>query len=427
MTNTKQSLVKGYVWAVMMVMTAGGCAPPPDGEDEEIDETGQAVSAGTVVTSNTAPYNSVVRIATRMGGCTATKIGTRRFLSAGHCFVSGGSAITAGDSIQLTNRLDGVFVSGTSFTITRIDRHPSFDAFVLQGAGTIPGGAAIFEATVLEISADTSSIPSLPLRTGFVSPGTSATVVGYGCDAINPSNGGVKQRGTINTVANSNAEQFAHVWTTSGPATVCPGDSGGPDLMRNPSQNNRWEVAGINLGFGPGATSWLGRVGSVLAWIKAPKKNSFSDGQKGFFMNGKSLYCLGVDGGSSSSGALAKQFYCDGRNQPSDHEYWQLKSNGSGTFRVVNSKSGHCLDVEGGSITDGARLVQKTCASASTTNSQAWRFQSSLPDFFRIENAKSGACIVVNSADGSGNGTGLIQSTCINNAAPDRQTWLFTR
>jgi V8-like Glu-specific endopeptidase len=415
---TAPSRSVGVATALLTVVIGIGCEPPPDGA---IGVVSEEVTNGSLVTSNTAPFNSVVAIPSN--GCTGTKIGTRRFLSAAHCFIG----TNAGDSITISNQLDGS--SATTFTIAQIDRHPSFDAIVSEGGGTIPATPRVFEATVVVIDADTPSIPSLPLRTGFVSPGLSATVVGYGCDGQNPGNGGRKQKGTLNVISNSDPDITAHFWGSSGPATICPGDSGGPDLIRNPNRNNRWEIAGINVGFGPGTNSALSRIGSVLRWIQSPAKNVFSDSQRGSFMNGQSLYCMGIEGASTSSGKKAKQFYCDVRNQPTDHEFWQLTDLGFGFFRITNRKSGKCLAVSGDSLDPGALVIQKTCDTTSPPNtiSQVWRFIQNTANFYLMYNAHSGHCITVSSGDGGGNGTDLIQSACAVSGVLDRQSWLFTR
>ncbi len=404
--------------AGLAILTAAiGCGPPPD---EPIDRISQPVTNGSLVLSNTAPFNSVVSISSV--GCTGTKIGSRRFLSAAHCFTS----TSVGDSITFTNSLDGSSGSAT-FTITQLDRHPSFDALVFGGGGTIPQRPAVFEGTVFVIDADTPSIPSLPVRSAFVSPGLTATVVGYGCDGNNPGNTGKKQQGTLNVISGGTTDEVAHFFRSLGPAQVCPGDSGGPDLIRNPSKNNRWEIAGINVGFGPGTNSGLGRLGSTLRWIQSPAKNVFGHDERGSFMNGQSLYCMGIEGASTSSGKKAKQFFCDVRNQPTDHEYWRLVDLDFGFFGVVNSKSGKCLAVSGDSLNEGAQVIQKTCTAPVETSSQIWRFIQNTQDFYMIYNAHSGHCITVSSADGGGNGTNLVQSACAFSGVIDRQSWMFTR
>jgi hypothetical protein len=403
---------------LLAIIASGGCAPPEDG----VDETARAVTGGTLVQNNVGPFDSVVKLGV---GCSGTKIGARTFLSAGHCF----NSTSAGQTIQITNRLDGAFVAGTTFTISSIVRHPSYNAIVFEGGGTISPRPRVYEATIITINADTPTIPVLPIRAPFVGDGTSALLVGYGCDPVHPANAGQKQFGTVTSQFNNDPDIYAHFWTTRSDSTVmvCNGDSGGPDLIQNPNNGFRWEVSGINVGIGPGAQSGLSRTGSVFRWIAAPAQNVFADGENGNFMNAKSLYCMGIDGASSANGAQSSQFLCDSRNQPNDNQSWQLRSTGSGRFNFVNRNSGLCLGVSGASLSDGALLQQFNCAAPDPNNNQAWRFVRSTTNFYQVVNGKSNKCITVNSADGSGNGTHLVQSTCGALGSMDRQGWTFTR
>jgi hypothetical protein len=405
-------------WLLLGAVAPIACEAPPS---EVPDRATRAINGGSLVTQNTPPADSVVKIE----GCTGTKIGTRRFLTAAHCFPN----LSAGTTIRITNRLDGAFVAGTTFTISKIDRHPSFDARVQEGAGL--QFSRVFEATIIEINADTPAIPTLPIRAAFVEDGPGALVFGFGCDPKTPGNSGQKQVATMFSTFNSDQDIYDHFWTSRPDSTamICNGDSGGPTLTQNPNAGFRWEVSGINVGIGPGAQSGFSRTGSVLRWINAPAKNVFQNGEVGSFLNGASTYCMGVVGASNSPGAQVSQFFCDGRNQPNDDESWRLTQGFSGTFRISNGKSGLCLGVEGASLAEGALVKQQTCDNnADPSGTQAWRFIGRSGTSFNLfVNGRSNKCLTVATSDGSGNGTNLIQSACPAQAGPNRGSWLFTR
>jgi hypothetical protein len=86
------------------------------------------------------------------------------------------------------------------------------------------------------------------------------------------------------------------------------------------------------------------------------------------FENGAHL-CLGVHGGSTSSGAQVVQGTCSGR---SDHsQFWFVFANGDGTYRVVNYKSSLCMGIQGSSVASGAKVLQGFCSTPPTLT-QRW-------------------------------------------------------
>ena len=84
--------------------------------------------------------------------------------------------------------------------------------------------------------------------------------------------------------------------------------------------------------------------------------------------------------------------------------------NGEHVFAIASNSSGLCLDVRGGSVTPGSRLIQYPCR---MTSNQLWSF-SGMPQVFQpfeIKNLKSGLCLDV----GGGaltDGVQLLQEEC---------------
>jgi hypothetical protein len=82
-------------------------------------------------------------------------------------------------------------------------------------------------------------------------------------------------------------------------------------------------------------------------------------------------------------------------------------------YRVVNSKSGKCMSVEGGGSTaNGANVIQWTCNGG---GEQLWYWSGS-----RLKNFKSGKCLSVAGGGSTANGAEIIQWSC--NGGPE-QNW----
>ncbi|WP_406510541.1 RICIN domain-containing protein [Streptomyces sp. NBC_00212] len=102
-----------------------------------------------------------------------------------------------------------------------------------------------------------------------------------------------------------------------------------------------------------------------------------NDDQKWSFQGAGDIYititnsndgeCLGIDGGSTAQGARAIQWGCNGN----DDQKWHMVYNGpqTGTYRFVNKKSGQCLGILNGSNAQGAEAIQWGC---NGRNDQSW-------------------------------------------------------
>ncbi|MEU8422901.1 RICIN domain-containing protein [Micromonospora sp. NPDC048835] len=75
--------------------------------------------------------------------------------------------------------------------------------------------------------------------------------------------------------------------------------------------------------------------------------------------------CLGLDGDGEK--AEAELAVCDG----TPAQQWVVSPTGAGVHSLTNAAYGQCLDVEGGSQDDGARLLQFPCHGGVN---QQWRF-----------------------------------------------------
>jgi len=86
------------------------------------------------------------------------------------------------------------------------------------------------------------------------------------------------------------------------------------------------------------------------------------------FENGDHL-CLGVQGSSTTSGAQVLQGTCSGT---SDHsQFWLVLSDGNGHYILDNYKSYLCMGIQGSSLASGAKVLQGTCGTPATPT-QRW-------------------------------------------------------
>ncbi|MFI9103416.1 RICIN domain-containing protein [Streptomyces fildesensis] len=88
-------------------------------------------------------------------------------------------------------------------------------------------------------------------------------------------------------------------------------------------------------------------------------------------VNFNSTKCLDIEGPSYADGAKVHQWECYGGAS----QDWSVENVGGGTdeFKLVNRYSGKCMDVEGASKDDGARIHQWTCRDVNNGN-QRWKF-----------------------------------------------------
>jgi hypothetical protein len=113
-----------------------------------------------------------------------------------------------------------------------------------------------------------------------------------------------------------------------------------------------------------------GAVSAALGLVAAAPANAADDNL--IIQNTGNLKCLQPVGGSVDDGAPIVQEPCDATN---DAQKWFRKFNGDFTNRFVNKHSLKCLDARGGA-TNGTPVQQWTCNSISN---EKWAAANSLP------------------------------------------------
>lgn len=200
-------------------------------------------------------------------------------------------------------------------------------------------------------------------------------------------------------------------------------DSGAWSILKNASGGSFTTLRSGNVA-ALGTNSWhtisLGFVGSTItatingATVGTVTDSSYSAGQVGIGVNGwqnvqfdnfsvtsgstattgtyynivnvNSGMALDINGGSTSAGAVVVQNSLSGATS----QQWQLTTVGGGYFTLVNHNSGLVLDVPGGSTTQGTQLDQ---VAANGSANQQWQLVGASGGAYTIVNRNSGLLV----------------------------------
>ena len=184
-----------------------------------------------------------------------------------------------------------------------------------------------------------------------------------------------------------------------------------------------WSPDGMRIAFGssacpecPSDIRYVTRDGSQSGvLISDARSPAWRPSTSGFdtLVASHSQKCLDVSGGSLDDGASIIQWQCHG----GANQQWRLEVAGDGYSRVVSRHSGKCLDVSGVSTEDGARIIQWPCHGGAN---QQWRLEA-VGEGYRLVARHSGKCLDVTGWS-TDNGTGILQWQCHGGA---NQTWLL--
>ncbi len=151
-----------------------------------------------------------------------------------------------------------------------------------------------------------------------------------------------------------------------------------------------------------------GVVGTITAAVTvaaglAGGANAAAPGPGAYrLVNSNSGLCLTVPGGSTSTGVQLVQSGCDG----SSAQVWTLSSQGGG-FRLVAGNSGLCAGVKDASTSAGKAVQQQSCTGAS---SQTWEIVAARTDS-HVVNANSDKCLNIKDSSSS-SGAPVQQNSC---------------
>jgi hypothetical protein len=175
-------------------------------------------------------------------------------------------------------------------------------------------------------------------------------------------------------------------------------------------------------GVGPG--QWLAKV--VFPAQSGLGESSSDETDEGWFtvkdgyrlLNKKSGKCLDVTNWSKDSGALAQQWECS-NPQTSQNQVFTLAPKPNG-YEIIARHSGRCLDVVNNSTENGARIQQWTCTGA---NNQIFRGDAAETvggtDYIYLVAQNSQRCLDVIGGS-TANGAGIQQWGC---SGAGQQKW----
>jgi hypothetical protein len=125
-----------------------------------------------------------------------------------------------------------------------------------------------------------------------------------------------------------------------------------------------------------------------------------------------------IKGVSTAEGAILHQWQYTG----ADNQFWWRIDAGNGHFKLVNRLSWRCLDIAGPSKNDRVTVHQWNCYD---TDSQLWRWEPTGGTYngypvYRIVNKFSGKCLDIEGSSAD-NGARIYQFTCHN--GPNQHWW----
>jgi hypothetical protein len=125
-------------------------------------------------------------------------------------------------------------------------------------------------------------------------------------------------------------------------------------------------------------------------------------------------FCLAVSAGSTTSGANALQWNCNGGAE----QDWRLRARSDGKYEIRNDHSKMCLAFAAGSKENSAQAIQWPCNDA--TLDQTWLLTKAANGYTQLKNANSLKCLAIPAAS-KDNGEHAIQYTCA--AGHAEQSW----
>jgi V8-like Glu-specific endopeptidase len=401
----------------LMAGSGAGCV----GGAPAVGEQQSAVSGGTQVTNS--EFDGVVELGTI--GCSGSKIGPRRFLTAGHCLDR--NQLTVGQTFRVTKANDGFTGTSTNYKVTVAGVH------VHASRQLSTDRSRIYDVALLDVQEATPDIPVIPLTDDYFGDGSpDFRLVAYGCDKVTPAQDYTKQWAQfviawrtfwydhINKGEDFERGAFRHhiIGWTDDSDQACGGDSGAPYLMR---RNGRWEQIGVHSMHYDAEQFLLGsRVSNISRWIADPGENDFRDGSVGYLMNAKSGKCADLANDNLSDGAKVAQYPCEGDHTPTQR--FELNAVGGGYFQLRDVASGRCLSARSPGF--GDKVSQFSCNSADRL--QHWKFENGSDVVTDIRNRDKDQCLGIDGAS-LDDEADLGVWACGGSGPGSNQSWVFTR
>ncbi len=186
------------------------------------------------------PYVGMLRIGSS-GLCTATLVGKKTVLTAGHCIMTQSASAYK------------FIVDGKTYLGAAVHRHPNFNS------------STLVNDIALVILGDAPNVTPSPVASSPIAKGMEVTLVGYGVSQVNQSDTGTKRvaKNVITTVSNT---RFSFEGSGGTKGSTCKGDSGGPAFA---ALNGKFVQVGVtSAGQIPcGIVGYDTRVDAFVSWI----------------------------------------------------------------------------------------------------------------------------------------------------------------
>ncbi|MGR4849246.1 family 43 glycosylhydrolase [Streptomyces sp. LARHCF252] len=159
----------------------------------------------------------------------------------------------------------------------------------------------------------------------------------------------------------------------------------------------------------------IGVLTMVIAFLAAPRPAAAAVAFTSTGVNQNGGNCLDLPGGSPTNGTQLRAFSC---GSGAGQSFRFAPVSGSGDTYTITTQSGQCVDVSGASTADNATVIQWPCHGG--TNQQ-WRLVpvGDADKTFNLVSTSSGKCVTPSGGSSASN-TGLVQLPC---SAANGRVW----
>ncbi|HEY2510811.1 MAG TPA: RICIN domain-containing protein [Polyangiaceae bacterium] len=153
---------KNFLLELVLLAAVAAGGPGCVGASDAVGEQQSVVSGGKLAGAAEFPFSVRFNF-----GCSGSKIGPRRFLTAAHCVDD--FELEDGDSFNVTNFNSGFVAGAVTYKLTadHVYIHPSWDAaprFIASNGQPDREQQRVYDLAIIDADADSATIPTVPNR-----------------------------------------------------------------------------------------------------------------------------------------------------------------------------------------------------------------------------------------------------------------------
>ena len=206
-------------------------------------------------------------------------------------------------------------------------------------------------------------------------------------------------------------ERFAGIRATAASISKINSANSYMSAIRKMLSRQGFDEANIKKALNVWTTGDASKGGGYVPDLVREWKNLYNNWKSTTITARHSSRCVDVDGWSRDNGAKVQQWDCHNGN----NQQWRLQKTGN-YYLIISLNSGKCLDVDGWSRDNGAKVQQWDCHGG---ENQQWSLKK-VGSYYKIVSRNSGKCLDVNGGK-NGNGVSLQQWDCPGDGGKNQQ------